>query len=175
MKTIKSTTTWPTLDKLPPSIVFQTVAFLQDESTAKHHEVLRQLVVSVEKAAQIDLSAFVAPSSSAVKVTADQVQRLVAGFAAFISIVEHGAIELGLQGLGAADLQARYRAARSEALAKTKSIQAVLVASLENAFGALRNETPEDRLARSVASARETEPFFVGSFAQFADDEDDEG
>ena len=65
-------------------------------------------------------------------------------------------------------------AARDEALSKAKSTRAILVAALENAFGDARKETPEERFDRSIRAAQDAEPVYLGSFAQYADEPDEE-
>jgi hypothetical protein len=167
-------TTWPTLDKLPPSIVFQTVAFLgEDDGDTKRRGMLRNLVESVETVAKINMRDFVAPSQPPTTATADRVQRIVAGYAAFISLLEDGALECELQKVGMADLLRRFMAARDVAIARAKDTRAILVAALANAIGALRQETTEQRLERSIHMAREESPVYLGSFAEFADEVDD--
>jgi hypothetical protein len=44
-----------------------------------------------------------------------------------------------------------------------------LVAALENALGAARNETAEQRLQRAIDMAKGHAPLNLGSFAQFAE------
>jgi hypothetical protein len=48
------------------------------------------------------------------------------------------------------------------------------VAALENAFGEMRQEAPEARLSRSLRAACDEEPIYLGSFAQYADEPDDD-
>ena len=51
--------------------------------------------------------------------------------------------------------------------------RAILVAAIENAFGAAVGESQEQRLQRAVDMARSEAPVYLGSFSQFADEPDE--
>jgi hypothetical protein len=136
-------------------------------------KMLRRMVESVEGAAKQDVQAFFQPTGRASTVTAEQVQRMVAAMAAFISIVEHGGLEQSLRRANETELLARFFAVKDLALYNTKTSRAILVAALENAFGLARGETAEDRLRRALDMARTESPVYIGSFANFADEPDE--
>jgi len=163
---------WPSLDKLPPSIVFQTAAFLQDDSAeVARKENLRKLVEIVESAAGLRLADFFEPSKPVQHTPSEHVHRTVAALAAFISIVECG-LEQELRASSPALLR-RFQAVREGALSNVRPLRAMLVAALANAFGAANGETPEVRLRRAIEMAKSEEPVYLGSFAHFAEEPDE--
>jgi hypothetical protein len=153
---------WPAFQKLAPAVVHR---FLDDEERTS--KARRQIVEMVEKLAGAPLREFIEPVTPGVKTTTQERQRIVATFAAFISMVEYG-LEDDLRGSPA--LLKRFRAARDRGLTNLKSMRAVLVASLDNAAGLAKGESLADRLERSVASAKEEPSIDFGSFAAYADE-----
>jgi hypothetical protein len=170
MKAGKAATWLGELGKLPPSTVFANFA---DEGDAERRAHLETLVEFVEDARTLDPRGFVGHTSNPTEQgSRPQAQRTAALMAAYISLVEQGwEDEIGLY---AADLLGRYRAARDEALANLKSARAILVALLQNADGAARGETLDERLDRSIEQAKTEAPIYLGTFAQYADQPDDE-
>jgi len=155
---------WPAFRKLAPAVVFQ---FLDEDESRTTSESRREMVEMVESLARAKLREFIDPTAPGVKTTAQDIQRVVATFAAFISMVEHG-IEDDLRGSPA--LLKRFRAARDRGLTNLKSMRAVLVASLDNAAGVAKGESLADRLERSIASAKDEPSIDFGSFAAYADE-----
>lgn len=169
---------WRSLEGLPPSIVFsRTAAFMQDEEghvrdVADRLKTAQQLLELIEWTAEhANLREFVEPTQPLVRTTREQVQLVLVSLATMISLVEYGALEHALAALP--DLLGRFRAVRETALVKLKATRAVMIASLENEAGAARNETPEERLRRSIARAKSEAPIDVGSFASYADESDE--
>jgi hypothetical protein len=159
------------LEDLPPSTIFAHVA---DEAAAERRAHLEELVRVVEGARLINLPGFVGHASNSTETTdRAEAQEMVAKMAALISFVEYGPWEHRIE-RHASDLLVRYRAARDEALSKLKSARAILIAGLQNVDGAERGETVDERLDRTIAAAKEEPPIYVGSFAQHANEPDDE-
>jgi hypothetical protein len=162
---------YSSLDKLPPSIVFQTAAYLREENgDAERRQATRHMVELVEESAKIDLRGLLEPVVEPVAATGKgDIQRVVASLAALISLIEHDAFEAE-----SSELLNRFRAAREKALANLKSMRAILVATLDNAVGTARGERSEARLQRSIQSAKDEAPIYLGSFASYADSADEE-
>jgi hypothetical protein len=171
MKTEKGSS-WPSLEKLPPSVVFQTLEFIQDGSKGGNEEKLKLLTSMVEQVEQyvrVDLRQFVEPPPGSKGATAAEVRRIVLGVSAFISALEDGVLEYDLRVNGTSELLVRYLQSYADGLAKAKGVRAVFVAALDNALGTMRGETVEQRLRRSIKVASEEAPVFLGSFEQYAD------
>jgi hypothetical protein len=170
MKTEKGA--WPSLETLPPSVVFQTLEFIKygPESKARL-EILTSMVEQVEAALRIDVLQLMEPSPNGSGATAQEVSRWITGWSAFISSLESGVLEYDLRVNGTSDLVVRYLQAYEDALAKAKGLRAILVAAVDNALGVLRKETLEQRLRRSIKAAGEADPIYLGNFEHYADDQ----
>jgi hypothetical protein len=168
------TTRWPSLEKLPPSVVFlRTAAFMQDDDgEAEQLQSAQGLLELVEWSAEhANVREFVEPTEPLVKTTREQTQRALVSFSTMISLLEHGALEQAL--VTSPGLLGRFRMVRDTALTKLKAVRSVMVSALENEAGAARKESPEERLRRSIAIAKTEAPIDVGSFAAYADEPDE--
>jgi hypothetical protein len=132
-------------------------------------EMLTRMVEVVESAVRLELRHFVEPPPGSKSATADEVRQMASAMSAFVSVLEDGVLEYDLRVNGSPDLLVRYLQTYADALMKAKSVRGILVAAIENALGAMRNETVEQRLRRSISVAAEEHPLYLGSFDQYAD------
>src|SRR5580698_8065942 len=112
---------WPSLDKLPPSIVFQPIEdFIKDgaEGSDAHRAVLERMVQSIEGMVKLDLRHFIEPPLHSKRATLTDVKRMVVDISGFIAMIEDRLLELDLRGIKATDLLVRYLDAHVDALEK---------------------------------------------------------
>jgi hypothetical protein len=168
-------TAFPSLERVAPSIVFARTAALmpeEDGGEIERRKAAQQVLELVEwSAAHANLREFVEPAEPLVRTSREDIERVVVSFATMISVIEYGALARAL--VTSPDLAKRFQAVRDTALVKLKGTRAILVAALENDDGAKRNETPEQRLQRSIETAKTEAPLDIGSFASYAELPDD--
>ena len=165
---------WPSFEKIPPSAPLRwTKALLPEENSeadAESAPVARGLVELVERFVRTaDMREFVEPKGELVPAPRRALQSSIVNMGVTISLIESGALEEALA--SSPDYLSRLRVIRTAALQKFKATRSILVASIENEDGAARGETPEQRLRRSIETAKTEEPIDVGSFAGYVDDE----
>lgn len=167
-----NTETWA-WQHLPPSVIFGTMDLIpEDHETAAHkRNQLTQLVELLEAAPATDHS-LLEPGGQK-PVTIEWARRFLTALSAMITGLRSGFFRDEV-GVWAPDLMVRYEVALPTALARLRTIRAVLFSALENYAGSMRGESVDQRLDRSIKIAATEEPIDLGSFVRFAEDADEE-
>jgi hypothetical protein len=150
---------------MPPGPVLRGI--LEDDVDAPTREDLEGFISFLEGVQQASGNAF-AFGESATPLDASAAFRMHARLSAVLAIADIIEPEIRLR---APDLLSRYAAVAPTALAVMRTTVDILTAAEQNAIGAAKGESLEERLQRSIDQAKRTAPVYLGSFAKFADDD----